>query len=464
MNQLRRSAVGLVAFGLLVAACSSSGDDVATADTTTTTGDDPAVTSSADPTTSSPSSTGAGEPLTASYRGVTPDVIRIGVAVPDFGPLGDIGVETLFGDADVAFQVFFDEINEAGGLGGRLIEPSYAVFDFLDPITQDTVCRELTQGNEVFLVMHGVLRDGNFCFTETNDTIIITEKELTAERMERSGETPWLTNMFRDDVALELSVQVLFDLGRLDGKTVGIAGGDETQGVDAIDAALTDLGIEAKVAVISAPPGDLEASRAEYAIVAESFKADGVDFVFVPGDTGIAIEALEINGVGAEYVLSDAAVLAAIPEAMDDPSLADGATTVSFLPDDQLWEHPDFAAECVAPFAEAHPELADELAPLPTEVDMGAGEPQWIVPIRRACYGTRLLAALITQAGPDLTYDSLIAALDEIGPVEYPGLGQANYRGDKWDGLDTFYLQEFDASLGDKGGVKVIGEPIVVDR
>ena len=75
-----------------------------------------------------------------------------------------------------------------------------------------------------------------------------------------------------------------------------------------------------------------------------------------------------------------------------------------------------------------------------------------------------LLQALGEAAGPDLTYDTFVAALDEIGPIEYPGLGQANYRTDKWDGLDTFFLQEFDSTIGEDGGIRVVGDPIVVER
>ena len=453
----------IIVVALVVAGCTSSGetDDAEGGDGTGTSAPSASEpTTGTDPpgSTTAPDTTGA--PLTASFRGVTPEVIRVGVAVPDFDALQAAGVDTYFGSAETAYQTFFDQINAEGGIGGRLIEPYYSTFDFLAAESQESTCIELTEDDQVFVVMHGVLRDSNLCFTEQHDTVIITEKELTSERLTRSA-VPWITAASRDDTALELLVQVLFESGRLDDKTVGIAAGDTPE---ALEAALGEVGITPQLGIIDAPPGDRDAARADYAIVAQRFVADGVDFVFAPGDTGLVIEVLENAGLGAEYAFSDSAVLAAIPENMDNPALADGTVTVSFRPEDELWVDPDFDAACVEPFRTANPDLAADLELLPTEVDMAGGEAQWVVPIRRACYGTMLLKALGEAAGPELSNETLVGALDQIGPIEYPGWGQASYRADKWDGLDTFYLQEFDSTIGDDGGIRVVGDPIVVER
>ena len=89
----------------------------------------------------------------ASSRGVTEDTIRVGVAVPDFMALRQLGIPTYYGDYEVAYQAFFDRINEAGGIGGRMIEPYYATFDWSNPETQDAACTELTEDHEVFIVL-----------------------------------------------------------------------------------------------------------------------------------------------------------------------------------------------------------------------------------------------------------------------------------------------------------------------
>ncbi|MEZ5165023.1 MAG: hypothetical protein R2695_00530 [Acidimicrobiales bacterium] len=150
-------------------------------------------------------------------------------------------------------------------------------------------------------------------------------------------------------------------------------------------------------------------------------------------------------------------------ESETDKASLDGVLTVGPLSDEAVWADPEFRTNCVDPVIEAHPEMAEELnAPLPTADEQAAGTASWLLPIRSACNQTMLLRALGEIAGADLTNDSFLEALDELGTVELYGLGQASFTSaGKWDGLDEFSLQVYDAATGT---LQPEGDPIIVDR
>ena len=122
----------------------------------------------------------------------------------------------------------------------------------------------------------------------------------------------------------------------------------------------------------------------------------------------------------------------------------------------------DFIANCIDVVTAANPELEEEILYLPTGDEQAAGAKSWVNPIMIACDQTRLLKAIGEIVGAELTNDSFRAALDELGPFDLFGYGQASFDSEsKWDGLDEFYLQEYDAA---SDVISVVGDPIVVDR
>ena len=69
----------------------------------------------------------------------------------------------------------------------------------------------------------------------------------------------------------------------------------------------------------------------------------------------------------------------------------------------------------------------------------------------------------LTRAYPaNISTIGFLAALDDLGPVDLHGYGQASFASaGKWDGLDEFHIQEYDFELD---SISLIGDPIVVDR
>lgn len=461
---LSRGLVVLAAFAVLAAACSDDGEtDVSestespesTVSTTTEVepdGDDTTTTAAA------PS-----EENFDSFRGVTADTIKIGVTVPDFDALQAADLPNYQGDNRLAFQAFIDEINADGGIHGRMLEVVYADFDFLSPQTQDEACTRLTEDEEVFIVLFGLLADSNLCLSELHDTMVMTFSYQTIAARSRSGDTLWLQEEAADEAEAEILAKVVADAGYLDGATVGILASETTGGVvvgEALQQALADAGHDSEIHVAADTGGDPTARNAELQRLAQRFLADGVDFLFNLGGGGTWTEDLAAEGFHPPRTAY--LVLNTDTEAASDKSLLDGALAVGSLTGDEIWDDPEFQESCIQPILDAYPELTEEFSYLPDSDEQAAGERNWLTQTRSACNQTMLLKQLGEIAGADLTNDSFRDALDEIGPVELFGYGLANFTsGGKWDGLDEFYLQEYDAETET---LERVGDAIVVER
>lgn len=472
--------IGLLALALVAAACGSDGEDssgseAAPEESAPTEEDEtPAPTEDAaePPSDTTPEATEAPteeapEDVTAenfaSFRGVTEDTIKVGVVVPDFEALRQLGVQNYWGDFETAYQPFFDAINESGGIHGRMIEPHYAGFDWLVPETQEQACTELTQDHEVFIALGGLLSDANLCFTDLNDTMLMSGGFLTDELRERSGDTIWLALDAVQSAAVEVLGQVVAATGELDGKSIGIITGeylDGGSGGDDLQATLADLGYDSTVAVVSAPIDDETANNAEMDIVVQRFMADGIDFVFFVLNGAGAYD--NFDAAGYEPAIADASLGASV-EGAEDPSWVDGVLGVGSLPDNDAWADPDFTENCTDVVLAAHPELEDAFAEqVPTGPEQAEGKANWFGPIYWACNHAMLLKELGEIAGAELTNDTLRAALDELGPVTLYGSGQGSLRSaDKWDALDEFYIQQYNAAADT---IELIGDPVVLDR
>ena len=400
------------------------------------------------------------EELTASFRGVTADTIKVGVIVPDWDALQAMGVPNYQGSTEVAYQAFFDVINQSGGIYGRQIEPYYATMDFLNQASQEAACVELTEDHEVFIVLRGTLAAANLCFTDLHDTMLMTVTNLTEELKDASGDTLWLQTRPTDDAHMEILGRVLAKSGRLDGRTIGIvANAIFAEGAmgTTLQEVLADEGFESRVVVVQ-DATDAITREAEFAIVAERFSVDGVDFAFdLIGGSNLT-EIFHRQGYMPEMGIWS---MAGATTGTTDRSVLDGAVSVGALTDESSWEDPELWENCMNVVLEANPELAPEFEYIPTSEQQAAGEPSWLPPIRAACNITNILKQVGEIAGADLTNDSFRAALDELGPIQLYGLGQATFSSEKWDGLDEFYILVYDAATD---SVVIEGDPIIVDR
>ncbi len=459
---MRKWMTFLVATLLLVAACTSGDDDTSTSEapsdgaTTTAAASDDASTTVAPSdgatTTAAPggdtSTTAApsdgefvDQTLEGPAPGVTEDTIRIGITYIDLGTVDSVSLN--HGDYELAYQVMIDDLNERGGINGRLIEPVFAPISLAEGGNADAVCVELTEDVETFLVMGFFLDDAPACYLELHEKAVIGGR-MTPDLLARAN-APWFSNEGSD--AQADAIAAMAEAGELEG-TIGVLASAATEPLlnDTILPALEAAGITpAEVGINDAPTDDQAAADAQAAAILERFESAGVDTILAAGDDGVgAAQALETSSYRPRLVSTTFGALNAfIADEGRDLTVLDGSVAAGpYGPDAAIYSEPDMV-RCVelaqaAGIEWVHPD------------DWTEGSRVW-VSITTACGNIALLEAIAGYAGPNLNYATFEEAGFTIGEVKFPGNPTPYFFGPppSADGDVPTFLYDFDPEAGE---------------
>ncbi len=393
-----RRIVGYLAAAVLVAAGCTSGDDSTegASDTTAATGE------------SAPVATGPAP-------GVTDDTIRIGVPYVDTEALVAVGLNYDLGDYEAVYDALFDDLNADGGINGRQVEQVYAPIDPTAIEPAEEACVQLTEDEDVFMVVGFFLTDAVLCPVDTHETAVIGG-EMTPERIERAT-APWLT-WLPDTDRPDAVLRALDDRGELDG-TVGVYANARDQPVvdDLVVPVLDELGVD--VAEVGIEEGDdVPALQASTRTIAERFQSAGVDTVVLVGASGQDWPSAMDDDASyrPKLVFIDSIALTAFStnEATTDTSVLDGALAGGGYGPDQARYEEATMQDCIGVLADAGVEV-----PAPEDVgDDPSNQPYQAA--FQACPDIALLRAWLEAAGEDLNYGTLAAAIDGL-EVTIPG-------------------------------------------
>lgn len=436
------AALSLSAVSLLAAACGDDdgGDaapDTATLEETTTTAE------AGDPSDDTTTTTAA-EP-TASFRGVTGESIKVGVLAYDWDRLAEIGVE--FGVSNNAdlFVAALEEINERGGVHGRLLEPVVAEFLPVGSTEADQACVRLTEDEEVFVVVGTTLNEQILCFTEINDTAAVVAAGMNDERVARAN-APYATVQASQETRAADFVALMTESGVLDDEKVGVIGSVDVSETNfrAIVQAFRDAGHEPVEGLIGGNADDLTESAREQGLIYQRLDDEGVTVAV--STTGVPLEIFNAYDAGyqpEQWLLSTSMTargLAAegIPLDYLDGALAvvntpTGTTAQPLLGDDPL------ASACVEDLR------ARTDHPLPYELDAPVNN---ITTALIACAIADILEAGLLEAGVELTNDSFAAGLEAIGEIDLPGHLDADLGPGDLGAAKGLTLVRFDAAQG----------------
>ncbi|MGB0502244.1 MAG: hypothetical protein ACPGNP_13760, partial [Acidimicrobiales bacterium] len=199
----------------------SSDDDTAAEDDSTT--DD---TAAEDDSTDD----AADEPvkLTASWRGVTEDTIYVGASMLDFALLQELGFTPAgWGDQAGIWDALIDDLNDRGGINGRMVDIISEFYSPIDAADAERVCAILHQDNETFANLGGFVGPAGGadpCVTGTNNTVMVGGEISSAEELAQAN-VAWFhsgpTSEFQTINLLNLLVQT----GKADGAKVFTMGG-----------------------------------------------------------------------------------------------------------------------------------------------------------------------------------------------------------------------------------------------
>jgi ABC-type branched-subunit amino acid transport system substrate-binding protein len=406
-------------------------------------GDDTAVPEGTAPTEATAPS--ASFPVDARADGVTDDTIKLGITYVDLDALGDV-VDIDHGDYEAAYQAVIDDINAAGGINGRQIEPVFAPVLPIGTDPADETCVELTEDEGVFAVLGFVLDDAPMCYLELHDTPVVGGV-ITQARVDRA-EAPWVSPLPGAESITERLVTAFANDGVFEGATVGAISlpTDQTLMEDITVPALEAAGIEVvDAAFIDAPVNDQVAALQQVGVIAERFRSEGIDTVVTVGNAALTTaQGLEATDYRPRLAATGFESLATYVggQAGFDPDIVQDAISGGYATSAVQFEDPAMQ-DCMAVVEDATGEaLAD-----PAEAEPGEAEP-W-VSVFAACTHLSLFRQIAEAAGDDLNNGTFGQAAYDLGEIEIPGAGgPATYGPDSLDGDMPVYLLRYDEAEG----------------
>ena len=457
----RRSQVlaALLAMALLAAACGgdddAASDDDASEPTATAVPDDAEPEPEPEPEPAdddgasgddgaSDGDAGDGEEeivLTDSFRGVTADTITIGHTAIDFVTLNEtFGLDLAFVSFIPSMDAAVDFYNSRGGVLGRQIEVIHEEYLPVGGATAEAACLSLTEDNEIFAVVGGFQGPGaeaiNECIVNLHETILVGSAP-TAEQIASTG-SRWISQEMSLDRRNAAFVNLLANSGTLDelGPLMVIGANPSEQFVvDEMADALRAAGADVRVTTVTTTSGDAQATRAEVDVQIERAETDGVETIVLLGEG-------EIRNIAFFEAAPDFTYLVPNGDRITDwqsippDGLQDGTRVLSSQADIRPGVDP-VLDECIAAVGDA----------LGVEVkhtsELAEGEANYYSGTENSCVRMSMFIQIAEAAGPDLTTDSWVAALDTVEDLHIPGYQFFSLSSAKPDANDQLKLVEY---------------------
>lgn len=400
--------------------------------------------------------------LTASFRGVTADAIKVGFTSVDFETLNNnFGLNLNFVGGEAAVDALMADLNARGGIGGRQVDYLFEKFLPVGATTSEVVCTKLTDDEEVFVVLNGFQGPGaeevNLCITNVGETILMGGRP-TAELADRA-ETLWLGRQMMSDREALAFTTLLHETGELENLgPIAVIGMNSSMSetVSTVAESIQAFGGEVPLATsIASTPGDEIATRGEADIIIERMRADGVGAALLIGNGAFVPKQFMTTAPEITLLNSDAASVAEVIR--ETPGSENVRYLSSGMTETQLFEHP-LVQDCLDIVLAAEPDLV-----VVHPDDLTDADPNWAQAIVQRCQEVRLLETVLTAAGPNLTNDSVTEAALALGEFAFPGFPVASVRPDKLDVPDTVTLFEWDSTARDgAGGWMPISDTVAV--
>jgi hypothetical protein len=225
-----------------------------------------------------------------SFRGVTATSINVVFPVVNLSKLSDelgFAGDVEYTEQAKAIDLFVKQINDAGGINGRRINPIISYFDPTSETNMRSLCKDWTEGSPAaFVVLDGVgdwTGDNQLCITQEGHTPFIGQWTTVPNWTKEGAPYLWWTGP--DDASI---------LGALVSwaKQAGLVGGTRKVGIIAGDRAsdqlalnqyllpdLSRIGVHPVVETIAAGTDESAATSSDAPLVVEKLRAAGVTSV-----------------------------------------------------------------------------------------------------------------------------------------------------------------------------------------
>src|SRR3984957_15555237 len=238
------------------------------------------------------SSTSATPPSQASTstRGITATSINVVfpvVAINSLAGKEGFAEDKEYNEQIPAIHLYVNQINNAGGVNGRKINPIIVQFDPTNDANMQSLCRQWTQGNPaVFAVVDGIgtwEQDNQLCVAQQGQTPLISAWSTTTNWTNLGSPYLWWTGA---DMAPVLAAVVQWgqNSGRLGhGKKVGVVVSDQAADQAALNnyllPDLKKVGITPVVQTVAGSTSQTATTNSDAQLAVEKFKAAGVQSV-----------------------------------------------------------------------------------------------------------------------------------------------------------------------------------------
>lgn len=395
--------------------------------------------------------------LTASFRGVTEDTIRIGIGFWDTTLFG-FG---FFGEPQLVWDALTGAVNAEGGIYGRSLEASIAGFNPALPNEMLAACISLTEDHQVFAVLGGLRGDANYCVSEQHETIHVgSQVNATGELLERAR-APMASFRIAGTAREEVFIAELARRGWFDGATaVGVHyDGSDTQDrlEDAVEAGFADVGVEIAITMnIDDLVLDDDAIESQTEIMQQQVADAGIDRMVIFGAAATGL--VTYGDLGIQMAAVDSTNFTTATSSGIDPMALDG--TISSAVRLDLATDPVDAEtqECLDVVMAALPDARFE-RPGPG-VENSEEDPNYWAYTVLACRDLSLFVQIATAAGPELTNDSFQAGLDSLSQASLPEIPFLSFGPGKYNGNDTLRLVQFDGDADEDGELVGLGDAV----
>ena len=225
-----------------------------------------------------------------SARGVTKDSINVVFPVVNLQALASVygfAGDVEYTEQAKAIRLFVGQVNAAGGINGRMINPIITYFDPASESAMRALCKDWTQGSPAaFAVLDGVgdwTGDNQLCVTQEGHTPFIGQWTTVSNWTQEGSPYLWWTGP--DDASvLQAVVQWGHRAGLIGGhRKVGVIAGDRASDQLALDDYLLPdlkrIGVRPVVETIPAQPAESAATGSDAPLIVEKLRAAGVDSV-----------------------------------------------------------------------------------------------------------------------------------------------------------------------------------------
>ncbi len=331
-----------------------------------------------------------------------------------------------------AINLFVNQINQAGGINGRKINPIIVQFDPTNDANMQALCEQWTQGNPaVFAVIDGIgtwTGDNQLCVTQQGHTPLISAWSTISDWTQLGSPYLWWTGPDMAPV-LDATVQWGMSSGRLGhGMKVGVVVSDQAADQAALNQYLMPdlkkVGITPVVETVAGNPDETAATSSDAQLAVEKMKAAGVQSVFplLPENAFFPYVAAENSQqyypqlLLSDYQSTVEVALGLIPEPYEQALNGQEGVTTETLggfddarPEAQGGYDPGVRS-CYETWHKYHPK------PI-------AGTTSFYIeeqgPIQAWCGAIRLFAEAAKNAGSNLNRRTFVEAMSKI--TDYPG-------------------------------------------